>query len=87
MCGGSAKSRCLPSTVRRAHQPERVEAAAGQGRGPGPEAGLAGRRLEADAVGGAAADHQQVPVARGGAAAVAEDVAALDRVHVEHASR
>ena len=42
------------------------------------------RRLEADAVRGAAADDEQVAVAGRCAAAVAEPVAALDLVHVEH---
>ena len=47
--------------------------------------GLAGRGLEADAVGGAAAHHEQVAGAGGRAAAVAAGVAALEPVHVEHA--
>ena len=61
MCGGSAKSRCLPSTVNGERtKPDGVEAAAGQGRGAGLERGVAGGRLEADAVGGAAADDEDV---------------------------
>ena len=69
---------------RRPHEADGVEAAAGEGRGAGPDRGAARGRLEADAVGGAAADHDDVAGLRGAAAAVAEDVAALDRVHVEH---
>ena len=84
MCGGSAKSRCLPSiengerTKPTASRPPRARVAARALSG-----GLAGRCLEADAVGGAAADDEDVAGLRGGPAAVAEDVAALDRVHVE----
>ncbi len=88
MCGGSANRRCLPSTVNGERaKPGGVEATAGQGRGPGAERGLAGRRLEPDAVGGAAADDQEVPGPRGLAAAVAERVAAVELVHVEHGRR
>ena len=63
MCGGSAKSRCLPSMENGERtEPGRVHAAAGQRRGVGRAApGVAERRLEADAVGGAAADDQDVP--------------------------
>ena len=86
MCGGSANSRCLPSMVYGdAHEPDGVETAAGQGRGAGLEAGVAGRRLEPDAVGGAAADDEQVAGLGGAATAVAEHVAPLDLVDVEHA--
>ena len=85
MCGGSAKRRCLPSmengerTKPTASRPPRARVAARALIEESP-----GRRLQADAVGGAAADDQQVPGLGGGAAAVAEGVAALDRVHVEH---
>ena len=85
MCGGSAKSRCLPSTVNgertkpTASRPPRARVAAAR-----LERGVADRGLQPDAVGGAAADDEQVAGPRRGAAAVAEDVAALDRVHVEH---
>ena len=73
MCGGSAKSRCLPSTQNGERvSPMRVHAAAGHDRGAGLEAGVARGGLEADAVRGAAADDEQVAVARGAAAAVAE---------------
>ena len=84
MCGGSANSRCLPSTV----YGERTNPAASRP----PFAIRAARslrvappvgRLEADAVRGAAGDDQDRAGRGGGAAAVAEHVAALDRVHVE----
>ena len=60
MWGGSAKSRCLPSmengerTNRPRQRPPRASVAAA------PERGVAGGRLEADAVRGAAADDQDV---------------------------
>ena len=60
MCGGSAKSRCLPSmengerTKPTASRPPRARVAA-----RALSDWLAGRRLEADAVGGAAADHER----------------------------
>ncbi len=69
---------------RRADQPGRVEPAAGDGGRAGLERRVAGGRLEADAVRGAAGDHHDGAGARRRAAAVAEHVAALDRVHVEH---
>ena len=85
MCGGSAKSRCLPSIENGERtKPDRVEAAARHGRGAAWTSASPVGRLEADAVRGAAADDQEVPVLGGGAAAVAEHVAALDLVHVEH---
>ncbi len=88
MCGGSANSRCLPSMLYGdAHEPDGVEATPGESGGAGLEAGVAGGRLEPDAVGGAAADDDQVAGLRGAATAVAEDVAALDLVDVEHAGR
>ena len=67
MCGGSAKSRCLPSIENGERtKPGRVQAAAGEGRGARPcRPASPVRRLEADAVGGAAADDQQVPGLRG----------------------
>ena len=70
--------------VRRAHEPGRVEAALGDPGRPVLQRGAAGGRLEADAVRRAAGHHQDRAGRRGGAAAVAVDVAALDRVHVEH---
>ena len=85
MCGGSAKSRCLPSMENGDRtNPDRVQPAAGERGGAGLQRLVAGRRLEADAVGGAAADHDDVAGLGRGAAPVAEDVAALDGVHVEH---
>ena len=84
MCGGSANSRCLPSMV----YGDRTNPAAsrpprGDPGGPVLQRRVAGRRLEADAVRRAAGDDQDRAGRGGRAAAVAEDVAALDRVHVE----
>ncbi len=84
MCGGSANSRCLPSiengerTNPAASRPPRASVVA---RALIPAVTLRG--LEADAVRGPAADHQEVTGLRRGAVAVAEQVAARDLVHVE----
>ena len=85
MCGGSAKRRCLPPTV----YGERTNPAASSP----PRAMEAARaRRVGSPVGasrpmpwrGAAGDDEDGAGARGRAAAVAEGVAALDRVGVEH---
>ena len=84
MCGRLGEEPLLAvDRERRAHEADGVQAAAGQGRGAGPEGLVAGRRLEADAVGGAAADDDDVAGLGARAAAVAEGVAALDLVDVE----
>ena len=84
MCGGSAKSRCLPSTV----NGERTKPAASS-----PPLAIGPPGLEGGAPVGASRPmpcavpprhDQDVPACGAAAAAVAEDVAALDRVHVEH---
>ena len=85
MWGGSANSRCLPSIVNgdrtkpTASRPPRAKVAA-----RASHRGGAGGRLETDAVGGAPADHDDVAGLRGAAAAVAEHLATLDLVDVEH---
>ena len=86
MCGGSANSRCLPSTVNGERtKPTASRPPRASGRGPGPAA-------TASPVGASRPmpcavpprDDQDVPGLGRRAAAVAEDVAALDRVDVEH---
>ena len=85
MCGGSANSRCLPSIENGERtRPTDVHAAARDRRGPAAQRLVAGRRLEPDPVRRAPADDQQVPALGHRAAAIAERLAALQRVHVEH---
>jgi hypothetical protein len=69
---------------RGAHEADRIEAAASQGGGAGPHGVVAGRCLEADAVRRTAGDDEDVAGLGSRAAAVAEHVAALDLVDVEH---
>ncbi len=84
MCGRlGEQQRPAVEGVRRADATERVEPAPGHRGGPGPQRGVAGGRLQPDAVGGPAAGDQQVARPGRAALAVAEGLPPADRVGVE----